>query len=146
MIDYNKIIIQQLTVAECIKKDRKVFIKYIICKIADPDLFPSSLDESYRSNIFSRMENKLEKKNKHELVEILMNENNEMKSMFSEIKDEILREIIDSFDSEDESDDEDKSKEYDSDIDDEDEFSDSIHSDYVEIIRRLIRGKKVSSK
>ena len=96
----------------------------------------SPCSESLESEITTRMENKLSNLYKYELIKILMNENNEIQSLCKEIKDEQLREIINSYDDDDDDfDDEDSMSES------EDEISELNSSDYISMIKRMSEGR-----
>ena len=83
-IDPDVTVLRQLNMTEWMKKSKKELIKYIIAKMADQELF-SYDDDLISDGIEERIENELYNKNKHKLMEILMNENNELQSIYSKL-------------------------------------------------------------
>ena len=82
-IDPDVTVLRQLNMTEWMKKRKMELIKYIIAKMADLELF--SYDDLIPDGIDERIEDELCNKNKHKLAEILMNENNELQSIYSKL-------------------------------------------------------------
>ena len=128
-------------------------IKYITAKIADLNPFPLKCSESLKSEIYAKIENRLSHSYKYELIDILKSEN-ELRMICNDIKKEILREMIDSFNDDDiESESESDSVSDISDISDIEsddgikidkhdyKSQKSINSDVVNVMRELTRGR-----
>ena len=118
-----------------LNKDRLVLIKYIVARMADLNPFPPNCSEEMKYEIFDRVEEKLLKSYKYELIDILKSEK-ELRMICSDMKNSMLKEIIKSIDDDD----------IDSDVsdisDDEDEISELNSSNYVDMIERLTKGRK----
>ena len=140
MKDPDAIVVKQLTHAECLNKDRLVLIKYIIARMAELNTFPPRCSEEMKYEIFDRIEEKLLKSYKYEIIDILKSEN-EMWMICSNMKNSMLKELVNSFDDDDIEIDSDISDISDIDSDDELLIKKSQKSDVVNVLRELTRGR-----
>ena len=131
MKDPNAVIVKQITYEECLNKDRIVLIKYIVARIADLNPFPTNCSLEMKYEIFDRIEEKLSKSYKYELIDILGSKN-ELKMICSDMKNSMLKEVVNSFN-------DGEVDESDSDITD---VSSEDESGVVDLIRGVTRGRK----
>ena len=118
MKDPDTIIVKQLTYDECLNKDLLVLIKLIIAKMAELDPFPKNCSLPLRKKLLHSY--------KYELIDMLESEN-ELRMICNDMKKEMLKEIINSF-NDDDIESENESMHNVSDISDYSEYSD--FSDY----------------
>ena len=144
----DKIVVKHLTYGECLNKDRLVLIKYIIAKMADLNPFPPKCSEPLKSEIYDKIEEKLSHSYKYELIDILKSEN-ELRMICSDVKNGMMKELINSFNDDDiESDTESVSVSDISDISDI-ESDDGIKIDNHDVsnfMRELTRGRNSAVK
>ena len=126
MKDPDTIIVKQLTYDECLNKDLLILIKLIIAKMAELDPFPKNCSLPLKYDVYDRIEEKLLHSYKYELIDMLESEN-ELRMICNDMKKEMLKEIINSF-NDDDIESENESMHNVSDISDYSEYSD--FSDY----------------
>ena len=89
---YTRIIFSQKDCEDCLRMDWTKSMKCIIAKMADLNLLEYNIGPRFH-NICYEIEEELQKKTEYELTEIMMNENNQMQSIYSKIKarEELIR-------------------------------------------------------